>query len=230
MRDALDQIGHSLSATSHPQVAQNGEHPPPRKGNGRLAWDDVVTADSAALWFAALHENTLRYCHGTGAWFVWDGNVWRRDRTDRAFTFARELAREMAEDKPPGVRYAIGRRSFASAIEKFARADRRFAVTAEAWDRDPFRLGTPGGTVDLRTGDLRPSESPRDHVTKLTAVEPAEFIDCPRWLAFLDEVTAGDAQAVRFLQQWLGYCLTGNTRSMRSSFSMAQAETASRCS
>jgi putative DNA primase/helicase len=36
--------------------------------------------------------------------------------------------------------------------------------------------------------------------------------DCPLWLTFLDEALGGDAEAIRFLQQWLGYSLTGITR------------------
>ena len=51
-----------------------------------------------------------------------------------------------------------------------------------------------------------------DGITKLTAVAPAPTADCPRWLAFLDETTGGDADLIRFLQQWCGYCLTGETR------------------
>ena len=38
----------------------------------------------------------------------------------------------------------------------------------EYWDRDPWLLGTPGGTVDLRTGMLRPA-SPDDGITKVTS-------------------------------------------------------------
>jgi hypothetical protein len=37
------------------------------------------------------------------------------------------------------------------------RTDRAFAVTSAIWDQDPFLLGAPGGTVDLRTGQLRPA-------------------------------------------------------------------------
>ena len=82
------------------------------------------------------------------------------------------------------------------------------AVTSEIWDRDPFLLGTPDGTVDLRTGKLREPD-PADGITKITAVSPAETADCPRWLQFLEE-TFGDAELIRFIQQWNGYCLTGD--------------------
>jgi putative DNA primase/helicase len=54
---------------------------------------------------------------------------------------------------------------------------------------------------DHRRGDL---------FTKVTGAAPAG--DCPRWRAFLDEVTQGDIEAVRYLQRWAGYMLTGETR------------------
>ena len=71
-------------------------------------------------------------------------------------------------------------------------------------------LGTPGGTVDLRTGELRDSRR-EDAITKLTAVAPLDD-ECPLWLKFLDDATGGDHEFIRFLQQWCGYCLTGVTR------------------
>src|SRR4029077_9001521 len=69
---------------------------------------------------------------------------------------------------------------------------------------------TPAGTVDLRTGRLRPSDR-RDGITKTTAVAP-DNKDCTRWLRFLQEATGRDAELITFLQQWCGYCLTGVTR------------------
>ncbi len=35
---------------------------------------------------------------------------------------------------------------------------------------------------------------------------------CPLWLKFLDRITGGDEALQRFLQQAIGYCLTGDTR------------------
>ena len=49
-------------------------------------------------------------------------------------------------------------------------------------------------------------------ITKLTAVAPAVTSDCPQWLAFLNQATAGDAALVGFIKWWFGYCLTGETR------------------
>ncbi len=172
---------------------------------------DIITEDSAACQFAEIYRDRLRYCHDTGAWFKWDGSVWQRNRTGMAYQWARELARRLSLSEPDRVRYVVNKTSFANGVEKFARSDPTFAVTAEVWDADPFLLGTPGGTVDLRTGMLRPSE-PTEGITKTTAVAPANRADCPLWLRFLEDATSGDADLIFFLRQWCGYCLTGAIR------------------
>ena len=83
-------------------------------------------------------------------------------------------------------------------------------MTADGWNSDPMLLGTPGGTVDLRTGELRESRR-EDGITKTTSVAPLDE-PCPRWIQFLNEATGNDADLIRFLQQWCGYGLTGLTR------------------
>src|SRR5690606_33986125 len=96
-----------------------------------------------------------------------------------------------------------------AAIERLARADRRHATRTEDWDADPWALNTPGGTVDLRTGRLRPHER-EDLITKITAVAPAG--GCPLWLAFLDRVFRSDRNLIAFARRMLGYSLTGSIR------------------
>lgn len=171
----------------------------------------IVTEDSAAQEFAQLYADQLRYCHDTGSWFQWDGAIWRRNRTRLAFQWARELARSLSAEEDDRARYIISKTSFASGVERFAQADPVFAVTSEFWDRDPFLMGTPAGTIDLRTGKLMQAD-PQDGITKSTTVSMALRPDCPRWTRFMEETTGGDAGLVRFLQQFLGYCLTGDIR------------------
>lgn len=156
--------------------------------------------DDIALAFTALHGNSLRFDHNAGSWFEWNSTRWRPDNCHRAFTYAREMARRHG---------AAGKANFAGGVERFARADPVHAVTADGWDRDPYLLGTPGGTVDLRTGDYFPAR-PADMITKQTGVEP-EHGEPTLWLRFLDQATAGDRDLMRFLQQMAGYCLTGLT-------------------
>jgi hypothetical protein len=46
-------------------------------------------------------------------------------------------------------------------------------------DRDPWLLNTPTGTIDLKTGQVRPHHR-QDLITKMTTVGPGEA--CPKWL------------------------------------------------
>ena len=51
---------------------------------------------------------------------------------------------------------------------------------------------------------------------------PADAAACPLWFKFLFEATARDLEVIRFLQQWAGYSLTGDTR--EEAFVFAQGE------
>ena len=173
--------------------------------------NDIVTEDFAALEFVAERGSTLRYCHSTGAWFCWNGNIWSRDEKYVAFHWAREMIRKLVQDESPRIRAISSKVSFCAGVEKFSQRDPAVAVTIDNWDHDEWLLGTPAGTIDLRTGKLRPSD-PKDGITKTTPVSPPDDSGCPLWLKFLNETTDGDQELIRFLQQWMGYCLTGSIR------------------
>src|SRR4051812_36440375 len=112
-----------------------------------------LTEDGVALAFAAKFKDRLRYCHHMGAWFEWTGTHWQREETKLAFSWARHTCRELAKGQGVAGTAAttMARAATAAAVERFAQADRAFAVTSTIWDRDPMLLGTPGGVVDLRT-------------------------------------------------------------------------------
>ena len=163
-----------------------------------------ISEDGIALAFTHQHGGTLLFDHHVGRWFRWNGVHWRMDETDLAIDFARQLARELGN----GAR-AIGRAATAAGVERLARADRAHAVTSEVWDADPYLLGTPSGTIDLRTGELSDPDTTL-RITKLTGAAPAHGVPV-LWLRFLREALADDEELVTFLQLWSGYCLTGLT-------------------
>ena len=78
--------------------------------------------------------------------------------------------------------------------ERLARADRRLAATTDQWDADSWLLNTPGGVVDLCSGEVHPHQ-PIRYMTKITAVEPIG--PCPQWRRFLDRIFAGDGRTDR---------------------------------
>jgi putative DNA primase/helicase len=171
-----------------------------------------LTEDGVAQAFAIERGNELRFCHGPNRWYQWDGTRWKVEPTRLAFDWVRELARRMSRGTDNKTRAVIGKANFAGGVERFVQSDRTFAVNPDLWDRDPWLLGTPGGTVDLRTGELR-APSREDYITKQTAITPAEpGTPCPLWHQFLDQITCGDRGLRRFIQQIFGYCLTGDVR------------------
>jgi putative DNA primase/helicase len=164
--------------------------------------------DSVALAFADRYKKVLRFDHTRGSWLIWADSHWEVDRHRTAFNWCRDMARAASAtaERPAAARRA----NFARGVEDLARADPRLSVAGDEWDRDPWLLGTPDGTVDMRTGILRPA-CPTDMITRSTGATPAERADCPRWRAFLAEATGGDEALMAFLQRWGGYCLTGMT-------------------
>lgn len=172
--------------------------------------NDIVTEDSAATRFVEMNGPDIRFCHTSKDWFVWQGGVWREDQTQSVFHSIRELARDLSEDQNGRNRYITNKAAFAAAVERLAKADPAVAITIDQWDSEPMLIGTPGGTVDLLTGLLRPGRR-EDFITKATSVTPGT-VPCSRWLSFLAETTGHDQEMIKFLQQWCGYILTGSTR------------------
>ena len=78
--------------------AKPASGPNAEKLNG-LGSNELVTEDQAAIEFARRHAGHLRFCHDAGAWYEWNGSIWRQNRTGLAFQFARQLARDLAVRK-----------------------------------------------------------------------------------------------------------------------------------
>ena len=197
-------------------------------GEAPADWNGVVTQDAVALKFGEIYADRLRFCHHTGAWFDWNGLRWLRDETARAFQYSRELSRQASRGANLTGLKEARKVSFAGGVEKFARGDRRLAVTSERWDADPFLMGTPEGTLDLRTGRLRAPDAV-DGISKLTAIAPRQGVPMPIFDRFLWETFNGDAELIRFNQCWFGYCMTGDTREHSLWFGLAMAATARAC-
>jgi len=96
-----------------------------------------------------------------------------------------------------------------AAVERLARSDQRLAATVDQWDRDPWLLNTPAGTVELKTGSIREHRR-TDYITRLATSSPGG--DCSRWRTFIDQITGQNCELASFIQRMLGYALTGSTQ------------------
>ena len=132
------------------------------------------------------------------------------DQTLDARNAVRQLCRrESAKCNKPGMQKQVASRKTASSVEYFAQSDRRFMATVEQWDANPWELNTPGGIVNLRTGEIRKHER-RAYMTKITGRAPDFEMPTPIWFAFLHAIAGGDTELIEFLQRFAGYSLTGS--------------------
>ena len=168
------------------------------------------TEDELALGFTNKYQSKLRYVAKWGRWYKWTGQRWAEDETVLVYDLIRHYCREaLAFCDEKSKRSHAAKATTVAAVERFAKADRRHAATIDQWDTNLWLLNTPGGVVDLKTGELLPHK-PDYYMTKITAVAPEG--DCPRWMQFLDEITNRAPGLIGFLQRLIGYGLTGSTR------------------
>jgi putative DNA primase/helicase len=154
----------------------------------------------------------------------WDGQRW----CDDAGIGARQRARRYAESlwlELGKVGSSVDERRF-SKIESFVRAtsqtakieafmklaqvDERIVCPFDELNTDPYSLNVANGTIDLLTGSIRP-HSPADRITQLANVVYDQTADCPRWKETLGIVFDNDAELIRYVQQLLGYAISGDT-------------------
>jgi putative DNA primase/helicase len=166
--------------------------------------------DDLAVNFTQTFGEDWRYVAQWGQWLVWTGNRWQTDQTLCAQHLVRRVCRKAAL-RADSARTAakLASSGTLTGVERMARTDRRHAAMAEEWDADPWLLNTPGGVVDLRTGEIKPHRR-EDRMTRLTTAAPRG--DCPTWRRFLDQVTGHDADLQAYLARMAGYALTGSTR------------------
>lgn len=197
--------------------------------------DPDLSHDCLALDLSkAGFKRDARYVHKWGKWLFWSGSRWQLDERLLHLTVTRDFLRAKAQkliewgnskvmtinspkeadklmkwvrDNAKALRQA----NSVASVESMARSNSDLVATVDQFDSDLMLLGTPGGTVDLRTGDLLPAE--RHHwITKHCAITPADPGEgAPLWDAFLQRVFDGDQELIDFLQRAAGYALTGHT-------------------
>lgn len=168
----------------------------------------------AADWTSTVGED-WRYTAAWNAWFHWDKARWRIDEKRRVnheakkrVVYSCSIATE--SELPDSHRRSICSREFINAMLSLASSDPYHAMGPKEWDADTYLLGTPGGTVDLRTGIMYPARR-ADNITRRTRVAPEEG-DTPVFDMAINRATEGNEDLLRHYQKWFGYLLTGDTK------------------
>lgn len=169
----------------------------------------------------ARYGGRIKFVPKWNKWFAFDGQIWRDDvkaavpgfvnkvivEVGNRLTRAGDTPREQ-EKNATTARHLCSKRTM-DAVIGLAKHDRRVIAQPEEFDSDPDLLGTLGGIVDLKTGELIDA-TPDMMITKSTITAPKRG-PCPLWTAYLAEATGGDKDLELYLQHVAGYALTGHT-------------------
>lgn len=165
-----------------------------------------------------VYGDRLRYVPAWRKWLVWNGSHWEKDDTGQANRWAKVIARRLTVDamsiQDADKRKAalnLARRGESSAgvsgALTLASTEDSIATTPDDLDADPFLLNVANGTVDLRTGELRP-HNPTDLLTKITTAAYRPDATGPEWDRFLEKVQP-DKDMRSFLARLVGHGLEG---------------------
>lgn len=174
------------------------------------------TDSGNAARFAQHHRGRLRYSAGIG-WLLYDGVRWRlagsevislaKSTVARMYREASEILDE--EDRKRAATWALKSEDEKRLRSMVSLAECELPVTADQLDQDPWLLNCLNGTVDLRTGDLRPHK-PKDLLTKLAPVSYDPSATSELWDRVITHALP-DEEVRDFFQRLAGYSLTGCT-------------------
>lgn len=212
------------------EYALQGLQPQP---GGSLRPLDFSNVGQARV-FAADSAGQVLFSEGTG-WLCWDGHKFAQSEaavhlrfhnlTDRQLIEARKDVHAAVDALADADEITAGeakrQQTAARAYLKFVQQQRNaggikaalgeaahmVAASVDELDADPFLLNTPGGVIDLRTGQTRPND-PADRCTKCTAVALSDK-GAALWAAFVDRFACGDRELVKYLQQVAGMAAVG---------------------
>ncbi len=188
---------------------------------------DLQTPDSLQYHFSDLGNanrlidlrgRDLQWCEAWAKWLAWDGLRWKIDDTKvirhRAEEVSKAIYAEAAaqidkERRRELARWALKVESQARTRDLLEMAKHKLAVRPQELDTDAWLLNCTNGTINLQTGELQPHDHD-DLITKLVEADYDPQAKCERWDKFLIEITDDNPDLIRYLQQIVGLCLTGD--------------------
>ena len=177
----------------------------------------ALSETGIAAEFVATHKDDFRYVADWKRWVVWNGERWEPENKKRVEPLARltVLCNSLKHRAEAAALSASGRgklesRPYIYSVMELAECAREVQAKPLDFDADPWLLGTPDGTLDLRLGKL--IEAEREHfITRQTTVAPKAG-PMPLFERVMDCAAGGSAELRAYLWRWLGYCLTGDVR------------------
>src|SRR5690606_33943940 len=204
-----NQGGTDMStATSDMVTRDDGERAVSIIGEFKTRFGD---ADTAALRAHSLVEFTggrIRHSPGLG-YAVWTGRIWEWSEMRVRQEIHRMGAALAMAGRPVDAKGFLNTSSIDNILTEL-RAVPAVHCDASAFDARADLLSVRNGTVNLRTGELRP-HSMADMITRYVDVDYRPDAACPRWEQFLAEIFPEHPELPAYMQRLVGYGNTGST-------------------
>ncbi len=213
---AKGQIPPDLAYTAMPITGvdhqENGVQPTPMLD---------PTDSGNAKWLLQYLHGRVRYVTKQNQWLIFQPGLGWTSKSDPQMLHLAELAmrdlgRVGMESMQPDnlkklanhVTKSLNATSLANAIT-LLKGQPGVEVHTQELDANPMLLGLRcGQCMDLTTGMVFDME-PEHLVTKAVGCDFDPYAQCPQWEAFLKDVFENSQDLIDYLQQWIGYCLTG---------------------
>jgi putative DNA primase/helicase len=200
-----------------------------RTGQGNAEdFDEYLPSDHGnALLFRKYAPSDLLYIQDVG-WAMYTGAVWEIDDNvaARAFTAIMERMRDVYTlaasasvdmetrrfftERLNHYTLSTNNKNVKNGMESAARLE-GVAAKVEMFDSESSAhlLNFRNGTVDLRTGELRP-HCKSDYITKIIDYDYQEDAPSSFWDATLDKIFGGDQELIAYVQTMLGASMIGS--------------------
>ena len=181
------------------------------------------TDSGNAAWLNSWLQGCAKHVFELGYWLHFDSVTGWTKKTDAEMLRLGELAiRDMGrsgighlapENMKRFMQHVIKSLNASSLINAVTllKGQPNVQIHADELDANPLLLGVQNGQfIDLTTGmvfDLTPEHL----ITKRVGCVYDPYAQCPQWEEFLQQVFQQDQSLIDYLQNYVGYCLTGLT-------------------
>jgi putative DNA primase/helicase len=186
--------------------------------NPWIKYGTYINSDLAnARRFVTQHSDVARYIPDHG-WRIYNGKQWRADDI-----YAEVIAKETAvsirselngldsdvfQAMTKWAQQSVSARKLKDMLT-LAKSEPTLRASLTDFDRDPLILNCANGVIDLRTGQLR-EHSRDDYCTRMVPIDYDPDADSSEWESFINTIMLNDRDMVNYLQDALGYSITGS--------------------
>jgi putative DNA primase/helicase len=204
--DDVDDLGEEDEGSSAQgtETSDRGQEP---TGADRPRTADAEADLANARLLVATFGDRLRHVVAWKKWLCWDGTRWAIDDTGQAWRYAKRVADTLPKTTKTGRPSRAQTAPGLAAMLQLAGTEAGIAVAPSALDADPHLLNVRNGTVDLRTGQLRPHDR-ADLLTKMAGAGYDPGAAAPEFATFLIRIQP-DPAMLEFLARLFGHALLG---------------------